>query len=310
MYAAATGTNWIGIPVPKMRSLGVFCEDDREELWRRHESIAVGAGHTIGNPYGEAILWPRTGHDNLLVTYDGNGKPEPTPLFDLVQKEVIDRRIELLVIDTAADTFGGNEIIRAQANNFIKAVCGGFILSAAAHGIVLTVLLLAHPSQAGRNSGSGESGSTGWNNAVRSRLYLARPKDGLPDERVLTRMKANYARAGDDQSINLLWHEGVLVTPFNKDSGDERIAIKSAEAHILRLVTAAWDNGNPYKAKDGEAGRKLDPCMIEELGRMGIASHVVIAALRNLKHGGAITTQRAGRDIRGWGPHRGREVPE
>ena len=216
MYSAATGAEWLGLPVPKMRSLGVFCEDDREELWRRHENIAAAAGHTIGNPYGAAILWPRTGHDNLLVTYDGNGKPEPTPLFDLVQKEIIDRRIELLVIDTAADTFGGNEIIRAQANNFIKAVCGGFILSAAAHGIVLTVLLLAHPSQAGRNSGSGESGSTGWNNAVRSRLYLARPKDGLPDERVLTRKKANYARAGDDQSINLLWHEGVLVTPFGE----------------------------------------------------------------------------------------------
>lgn len=302
MYSAATGAEWLGLPVPKMRSLGVFCEDDREELWRRHENIAAAAGHTIGNPYGAAILWPRTGHDNLLVTYDGNGKPEPTPLFDLVQKEIIDRRIELLVIDTAADTFGGNEIIRAQANNFIKAVCGGFILSAAAHGIVLTVLLLAHPSQAGKNSGSGESGSTGWNNAVRSRLYLARPKDGLPDERVLTRKKANYARAGDDQSINLLWHEGVLVTPFgNRD--DERLAIKSAEAHVLRLVTAAWQSGNPYKAKNSDAGRKLDPCMIEELGRSGIASHVVIAALNNVKNSGAITTRRAGRHVRGWGPH-------
>ncbi|MGA8321141.1 MAG: HlyD family secretion protein, partial [Xanthobacteraceae bacterium] len=87
-----------------------------------------------------------------------------------------------------------------------------------------------------------------------------------------------FPRSYVRQSINLLWHKGVLVTPFgNRD--DERLAIKSAEAHVLRLVTAAWQSGNPYKAKNSDAGRKLDPCMIEELGRSGIASHVVIAAL-------------------------------
>jgi hypothetical protein len=61
-----------------------------------------------------------------------------------------------------------------------------------------------------------DGGSTAWSNTVRSRWSLARPtQDGGgradPDERILTRRKANYASIGDE--IQLRWVNGVLVRP-------------------------------------------------------------------------------------------------
>src|SRR5205823_12332739 len=60
----------------------------------------------------------------------------------------------------------------------------------------------------------GQSGSTGWDASVRSRLYLAAPKgeaDALldPDLRELARKKSNYA--GRDDLIGLRWVDGVFI---------------------------------------------------------------------------------------------------
>src|SRR3546814_3480150 len=61
-----------------------------------------------------------------------------------------------------------------------------------------SVLFLGHPNKAGQDF----SGSTAWENQVRSRLFMEVPKDEEgnapdPDARVLVRGKANYARNGE-----------------------------------------------------------------------------------------------------------------
>jgi RecA-family ATPase len=185
-------------------------------------------------------------HDNLLVTFDKDNKPLISPFFAQIMKHVLEKKIGLLVLDTIADLFGGNEIIRAQVNYFIKATCGAFIKQAKDAGFVLTVILLSHPSQAGRNSGSGESGSTAWNNAVRARLYLTRPEDGLPEQRVLTRKKSNYSASGDDVKIDLIWADGVLKPPSSKQRRGGQIV----ENQILQMV-GAWDDGPPVPREKG-----------------------------------------------------------
>ncbi len=198
------------------------------------------------------------------------------------------------MLDTIADLFGGNEIIRAQVNYFIKATCGAFIKQAKDAGFTLTVILLSHPSQAGRNSGSGESGSTAWNNAVRARLYLTRPEDGLPEQRVLTRKKSNYSSSGDDVKLDLLWSDGVLkVAADNKISG---VAIKSVESQILNLVDGAWSDNRPYKAKKGP--RFLDAAMVSAFENR-VEKSVILAALSNLKASENIVVDRVG-DRRGY----------
>jgi len=251
LYAAAIGGQWLGLDVPKCRTIGVFCEDDKDELHRRHESIKQAMGVTIGNPFEDAFLWPRVGFDNLLVTFDRESKPTMSALFERTMKVVLDNRIGLLVLDTAADLFGGNEVIRGQVNYFIKAVCGAYIRRAKELGFGLTVVILAHPSQAGRNSGTGESGSTGWSNAVRSRLYLTRPENGLPEQRILTRKKSNYSAAGDDVKLELMWFKGAIIRQANADKADDAMAIKSAVNQILRKIHEAFERGHPYGANAG-----------------------------------------------------------
>jgi RecA-family ATPase len=251
IYAASIGGKWLGLQVPKCKALGVFCEDDVDELHRRHDSIKQSMGIVIGNPFEDAFLWPRVGFDNLLVTFDRDSKPAMTQLFERIMRAVIDNRIGLLILDTAADLFGGNEIVRGQVNFFIKAVCGAYIRRAKELGFGLTVVILAHPSQAGRNSGTGESGSTGWSNAVRSRLYLTKPEVGLPEQRVLTRKKSNYSAAGDDVKLELMWFKGAIVRQTDAEKVDDATAIKSAVNQILRKVNEAFKQGQPYGGNAG-----------------------------------------------------------
>ena len=294
LYACGLGGKWLGLDVPAVRGLGVFCEDDEDELHRRHNAIKKDLGHPIDNPFTDTWIWPRVGYDNLFVTFDRDNRPLVSPFFAQVMRHVMEKRIELLVLDTIADMFGGNEIIRAQVNFFIKATCGAFIKQAKDAGFVLTVILLSHPSQAGRNTGTGESGSTAWNNAVRARLYLTRPEDGLPEQRVLTRKKSNYSVSGDDVKLDLLWADGVLKLA----SGSNAVAVKSVENQILQMVGIAWDSGRPYKGKRGDNARFLDGEVVKAIGDR-VTREVIIEALKNVKKTDSIVLINTG-GKRGW----------
>jgi RecA-family ATPase len=74
------------------------------------------------------------------------------------------------------------------------------------------VIVLGHPAKV---EGSTYSGSTSWENAVRSRLFLQRPEvdegqEQDPNERVLSREKSNYA--AKDEKVLMVWHHGAFVS--------------------------------------------------------------------------------------------------
>ena len=121
---------------------------------------------------------------------------KPTEMFTRLQKTACDIRPNLIVIDNSADVFGGNENDRTQVRQFITILRGLAMTADAA------VLLTSHPSLTGINSGSGLSGSTGWNNNVRSRAYFKKATTDKGDEpdpelRILEIMKANYGPVGE-----------------------------------------------------------------------------------------------------------------
>lgn len=295
-YSGSTGDLWLGLAVQKVVTLCVFCEDQRDELHRRHEAIKAAMGHQIGNPFADVHLWPRVGHDNLLVTFDAQGKPQESPFFQAVLAEVERLQAQLLVLDTAADLFGGNENDRVQVNHFVKAVVARAIRKANEAGRDMAVLVLAHPSVAGMSSKSGTSGSTAWNAAVRSRLYLTKPEDGGADERVLTRMKANYANAGDETAIPLLWKDGVLIPLKNDADAVTKIEIRRLRSEILDRIRQAADAGKPYKY-DRTHPRELYRSMFEELAPA--AREDVINAIKELTRDDEISKDTR-RQIRGW----------
>jgi RecA-family ATPase len=169
----------------------------------------------------------------------GNGSGKLQQLWHELAAEVKEFGAQLVIIDTLADTFSGNENYRGQARAFVNQ------LRHLAQAIDGAVILTAHPSVAGQNSGSGLSGSTAWNNSVRSRLYLTRPKeseqDGDSDERVLRRMKANYAGIGDE--IRMKWQDGVLVPEHVQGGMLGAIERDKIERAFLDALAAAISKG-------------------------------------------------------------------
>lgn len=169
MTACAIRQNWLGLETTACSAIGLFCEDDEAELLRRQGCINRAAGVDFRD-LGRLHIIPRVGDDNVLMTFSRDGKGELRPLWHALVAEAKRRGARLVIIDTAADTFGGDELRRSEVRQFIASCLGRL-----AREIDGAVLLLAHPSLSGMASGSGSGGSTAWSNTVRSRLYLERP---------------------------------------------------------------------------------------------------------------------------------------
>lgn len=246
-HTMALGAPWVGLGTIRGSSLLVSCEDDLAELHRRHADIRKGLGHGIGNPFGDVRLWDRTGHNNLLALPGPTGPLIEGPFMVPLLAELDATSPALLILDTLADVYGGSEIDRVQVNGFLKTCLGGLIARRRELGHDLTILLLGHPSVAGMvEGGRGFSGSTAWENGVRSRLYLSRPDNAGPDERVLSRAKANYA-GGDDGELPLLWADGLFVA-FDKEAD---LRVQAMAQTVANEVASAWRAGSAYVEKKG-----------------------------------------------------------
>ena len=227
MTSCAAGVPFLGMPVMKCRTIGVFCEDDRDELHRRQAAINTKLG--VGFSDLENMQWiSRIGADNLLNTFGGDGRSLKTPFFDQIARAASDFGAQLVVIDTAADTFGGNENVRSHVRQFIA------LLTRLALELDGAVLLLAHPSLTGKTTGRGDSGSTAWGNSVRSRIYLHASEkvsgggNPAPDIRILSRLKANYATANVD--LTLRYDAGAFVLDGVPEGADPQTHQRSHAA--------------------------------------------------------------------------------
>jgi RecA-family ATPase len=184
----------------------------------------------------------------------------------------------LVILDTAADMFGGNENERRTVNTFLKTYLGSIVINYNA-----TVILLAHPSLSGLkgNSPTGLSGSTAWENSVRSRSYLSREEDS-DDVRILSRKKSNYSDISGNNDIKLIWENGVLAIPSSPDALD-RINSTTLKHAIMAEVDIAWNEKNGIR-KQGPRGYKTTlPSMLKQH-----KSGAVIKAFNDLIMGGNI----------------------
>ena len=226
--ACAIGQPWLGQHTMACKALGLWCEDDSDELQRRQDSINRHYGVGFGDL--ENLTWvSRPGADSVMMTFNYD-VGTATEFCQSVHNLAIDTGAQLVVLDSLHDLFAGNENIRPQARQFIN------LLRGLAIDIEGAVVLCSHPSQSGLASGSGSSGSTAWNNTVRSRLYLTKPsvdEGAIVDdaERVLQRVKSNYSSTGD--SLDLIWRDGVfqpVATPQGLFAG---MATRNAETAFL-----------------------------------------------------------------------------
>lgn len=205
--AAAFGMPWLGMVTKPSRSLAVFCEDDTDELHRRQNDI--NEHYRVQMKELEPVaVESRAGRDSVLMNFtQWGGAGKRTILFDQLEHAAKRHKAQIVILDTLADVFNGNEVDRNQPRTFIRSLRK---LALAIQGVVI---LTQHPSVEGVNSGTGRSGSTGWNNSVRSRLYLTMPKrkpddEGPTNDRLLKTMKSNHGRFGGKLEVE--WHQGVF----------------------------------------------------------------------------------------------------
>jgi RecA-family ATPase len=253
------------------RALGIFCEDDETELQRRQWSINHALGVDASRLENLRYL-ARLGHDNALITFDGSDVGTPTPFAAALDELCGEFRPDLLVLDTIADLFPANENDRAKVRQFVQTILGGL---ARRHGCA--VLALGHPSVTGMNNGTGQSGSTAWNNTFRSRFYLTREEgeQADPNGRLLTRKKANYAAR--DAETRLQWYEGTfrVVSNSEKQAGDVSWVQISA---IFDEIERAWNERRPWSHRP-EARRNGRMLQVWARATLGIPEKRLTALL-------------------------------
>lgn len=243
--AVAAQTAWIGKTVNNGRVIFLSAEDDSDELHRRLDEILTAEGRDYDDLSG-LTLRSLAGEDALLAVETQIALMQ-SALFEELDKRAAEEAPALIVIDTLADVYPANENDRAKVRQFVGILRGLAIKRKCA------ILLLGHPSLTGLNSGTGTSGSTAWNNSVRSRLYLSRITDNGfepdPDARVLSTKKANYGRTGGE--INLKWEAGVFVAEALPTGLDALAAGARGERVFLKLLDTLTAQGRYVSASPG-----------------------------------------------------------
>ncbi len=229
MVAVDTDTRWLGLKVERVSSFAIFAEDDDAELHIRLASITRTAGVSIADL--KDLVWRSAVVDPCeLIEVDDRGSIKPTAYYRWLEKTVLELGSQLVILDAAANLFGGDEIRRRQVNAFLV------LLRRLAIRIDGAVVLLAHPSVQGIQSKSGLSGSTHWNNGVRSRLYFMPDEndDADPDVRILSKKKANYSTTGD--VLRVRWSSGAFITLGAPETLDRAKSSAKTDAVFLSLL--------------------------------------------------------------------------
>lgn len=189
--ALATGCEYLTAATSPLVCLNWFCEDDRDEIWRRQRAMNSHFGlepadlhrlHTVA----------RLGHENTLLDVVF-GKPAFTPLMELLREQVNDLKADVLVLDNVAQIYGGIGGDNHQVTMFVNGI----------RGLVtdrpFAPILLGHVARA---QGSEYAGPAAWENACRMRWYLGptlpdqkpdEDEEADPDTIYLAKRKANYS---------------------------------------------------------------------------------------------------------------------
>ena len=243
--ARALGRDWIGTMPTAGRTLYLSAEDDEKELHIRMDAIRMHYGATWDD-IASFNLVDLVGENAVLGELSKTGIINATALFESVRSTIEKFRPELVIIDALADAFAGDENNRSQARQFIG------MLKRPAREFGCAFLCLAHPSINGMATGTGSSGSTAWNNSVRSRLYFepAKANDGSepdPELRTLSVRKANYGPKGTPTTVR--WTAGAYV-PEGGLSSLDRMALKlKAETTFVDLLRQFNTQGQDVSAR-------------------------------------------------------------
>jgi RecA-family ATPase len=226
----------------------IGAEDNSDEVHIRLANIAQHYGVTFRELIdGGLHVLCLLGEDATLCAPARNGKIETTRLYEQIYEAAGDIKPRNISIDTLSRAFAGNEIDRAQVYQFATHMQA---LALVTDGGSVTVL--SHPSLSGIASGSGLSGSTGWQGAFRFHQYLrsVKPEDGEePDNNIreLQFKKNQYGPLGE--SIILRYQRGLFL-PEAGLSNLEKLARQTKAANRPPMLMRLEYSRRNRKAKN------------------------------------------------------------
>lgn len=247
------GLPFLGVPVERCPTLYITCEDDPDELHRRQAAICAGLGVPLEATRGNVTLLSLYGEmGNELCTFDDARTLKPAKRYHEIVETARMLGVRHISLDNTSHLFTGNENARSEVAAFVN------LCNAMARDIDGAVTMVGFPNKAGDSY----SGSTAWENQVRSRLFLETPKneDGIvidADYRVLRNEKANYARKGAE--IGFVWSHGTFVLPPREDDSAP-VGHQFTDAHAwaaLREIDRRWRDKNPFSASHNSPERYL-----------------------------------------------------
>lgn len=289
--AAAMGVDTLGLSPKPGRVLYLGAEDDIDEFQRRLADIVVLHGRTLAD-LTDMLLVPMADRDALLAIPDGSGVIQPTANWNALKSRIAKHEPAFIVLDTSADLYGGDEIKRSQVRGFVG------MLRALALETNAAVLLLSHPSVAGITTGTGSSGSTAWNNSVRSRLYLTAPTgDGTDSrQRTLTIKKSNYGEAGD--GIKMRWQAGGFIADDGLPAADVAFVRQHQDTVFLDLLAKV--NGTGQRVAPTKGTNYAPKIIAARPDAKGSTLKGLEEAMQRLMAAGTIKVIKVGPPSKGW----------
>ena len=244
--ATAMGVETLGMKPRAGRVFYIGAEDEARIFHMRAAKLVTHLGGTFAD-LDDLHIIPLADQDSILMLPTKQGGMADTPLWTALKARICEFDPVLLVLDTAANLFGGNENAKSDVTPFIKS------MNSIAMRADCTSLMLAHPSVAGMATGTSTAGSVGWHNTSRGRLSLTIGKgiDGEPDRTklVLGQRKENYGPGQSNKTIKrlpdgtfCLWADQPVHLIADHDEADdalflELLALKTGQNENLCVAT-------------------------------------------------------------------------
>lgn len=227
--------DWLGTTTESGPVIFFSAEEPRDEMRRRLDRVARKRGLDASDI--KNLHFHFADPDKcLLAVARPTGAMVPTPLFDALVAAVHNIRPVLIIVDSIAATFGGNQNDRVHARTFVG------LFRRLAHSVDCAVLLLDHPSLSGITSGTGRGGSMDWQNATRARLHLetVEGEEGATG-RVLEVKKTNYGPSGE--KVRLQWEDGCFVLEGTASAPHRAAGNATADQRYLECLDAVTTQG-------------------------------------------------------------------
>lgn len=278
--------DWIGFVVDAEGPTIVFSAEEKlKEMHRRTHDVIEHRGLSFSDLH-HGLHFICDQEDPVLGAIDRNGIVQPTMALFRLEKTIAAVRPAFVMIENAADVYGGNENDRTNVSRFVRHVLGR--LTAACDS---TIMLIQHPSVSGLSDGTGRSGSTGWNNSGRWRCNFTKLRDDLDKNvRQLEIIKNNYGP--DGEKVRLRWDRGVFVPEGQGNPLERNAAERKVDELFLRLLAERNAQGRwvtPSRAV-GSAPKELAAMP----GADGCRPEAFANAMERLLAAGQITVERYG----------------